>query len=107
MCLPVTQAICGQAENRQIVALGGSAGEYHLAPAGPDHLRDAVASLFYGAPGAKAIVVRPAAGVPEFLGKVSKNFCLHARIDGRRRGTIKVDRALSSVQHAAHRSLSR
>jgi hypothetical protein len=102
MCFPALQPECRQAEDRQIVALGGSAGKHYLASAGPNHLRDLVTCLFDGTPGAKAVVMRPASGVPEFFGEISKNLFLHARIDGRRRGTIKIDWTLSPVQGATY-----
>ena len=104
MGLAALQTVCGQAENGQIVALRRPAGEQDLAAGCANHLCHPVAGLLHGSSCAKAIVVRPASGIPEFFDEVLEDIFLHARIDRRRRGTVEIDGHLSSIRRTALRT---
>ena len=79
-----------EAENRQVVRLGGAAREDDLVAAHIDHPGHVCARAFHRLPGDLSVGVRPASRVAEVhLGEAAQ-FGLYARIDGTGRRAVQI-----------------
>jgi len=91
---PEGRAAARDAEQREVVRLGGTRGEHDVGGRGADQRRDLGTRALDARGGGTAVEVRRARGVAETLR--SREACGHrrgrARVDGRRGGVVEEDR---------------
>lgn len=83
--------VSAQAEDCEVVALGGSAGEDDVLALGFDHGGNLVARALHRLLGAVAVFMRAAAGVPEFLAHINEKFPLNLRVNRGGGVAIQID----------------